>query len=237
MEQTMIESLQKFKDLDCKAEPLFFSFEGGEGSGKSTVLHSVGKMLSEKGYDVLITREPGGNSSGMSEEIRTLILSDKMAQMSPLTEAFLYAASRTQHIQEVIKPALQVGKIVLTDRYVDSSLVYQGLVWGNLAAVATINFLAIAGTMPATTLFFDVAPEIALVRVFAQRQEEINHLDKREISFHQDVYNGFKMLRNFFPQRYQTIDATRSLNLVIAEVYQCILSQIESGETSGNHTE
>ncbi|MGL5042178.1 MAG: dTMP kinase [Culicoidibacterales bacterium] len=207
--------------------PNFISFEGGEGSGKTTVLKQISQKLSDAGYEVIITREPGGFQSDIAEHIRELILSDKMGKMTPLTEAFLYAAARTQHVQQTLIPELTKGKIILSDRYVDSSLVYQGLGWDNLATVVQINKAAICNVMPKTTLFFDVKPEIAIGRVMENRTEEINHLDAREMSFHQLVYAGFKQLEAIYDNRYVNIDASLPLAEVEQAVYQIILAQVE----------
>ena len=205
----------------------FISFEGGEGSGKSTVLQAVYKRLQENGYDVFATREPGGNGSEKSEAIRKVIFQDKMHDMEPLTEGFLYAAARTQHIKELVLPKLVAGTIVLTDRFVDSSLVYQGLQWEeNLEKIVTLNHIAIQNTMPKQTLFFDIPAAAGLERVFQHRQDEMNYLDKRGIEFHERIYDNFKLLASIFPERYIFIDATAPLEVVIDNVYQIVLQII-----------
>ena len=228
MEQAIIAAIREIENEDTIYYPTFFSFEGGEGSGKSSVLKSVGEKLQADGYDVFITREPGGNTTTVSEDIRALILDDKMKDMTPLTEAFLYAASRTQHVQEVVKPRLAKKQLILTDRYVDSSIVYQGLEWGNVEKVVRLNAIAICQTMPATTLFFDVPPQIALKHVFENRTEEINHFDQRDIQFHERVYQNFKAIAKIFDKRYTTIDATKPLEQVIETTYQTILKIIDA---------
>lgn len=226
MEKTH-KALEFFVKEELTYYPNFINFEGGEGSGKSTVLRQVAEKLEAAGYTVFITREPGGNGTDMAERIRQLILSDEMGGMTPMTEAFLYAAARTQHVQEVVKPRLEAGEIVLTDRYVDSSLVYQGYAWDNLATIAEINALAIVGVMPKTTLFFDVLPEEGIARVFSNRQDEINHLDARDMSFHQKIYEGYQTLEAFFTDRYVNIDASQALEKVVEDVYEQVLKQIQ----------
>jgi len=214
--------LQTLQDKTITYYPNFFSFEGGEGSGKSTVLRQVSERLQADGFDVFITREPGGNTSEKCEAIRELLYYDKMQDMEPLTDAFLYAASRTQHIQEVVLPRLQKGQLVLTDRFVDSSLVYQGLQQNNLANVVTINKIAIANTMPQHTLFFDVPAAIGLERVFSNRSEETNYLDHRSLAYHEGIYENFKLLEEIFTDRYIHVDATKPLADVSEFVYQII---------------
>lgn len=205
----------------------FFSFEGGEGSGKSTVLKIVTERLRADGYDVFATREPGGNTSEKCEAIRELLYYDKMSDMEPLTDAFLYAASRTQHVQEVILPRLKQGQIVLTDRFVDSSLVYQGLQQNNLEHVMTINAIAICQTLPQTTLFFDVPAKIGLERVFSNRSEETNYLDHRGLAYHEGIYANFKILEAFYHERYVNINATKTLAEVAEQTYQTIIGKLK----------
>ena len=218
--------LAQLLDDEINYYPNFFSFEGGEGSGKTSVLRLVSEKLTAAGYAVFTTREPGGNTSEKCEAIREVLYYEKMSDMEPLTDAFLYAASRTQHVQEVILPRLQQGQIVLTDRFVDSSLVYQGLQRDNLAAVMTINLLAIAKTMPQTTLFFDIKAQAGLERVFSKRSGETNYLDHRGLAYHEGIYDNFKRLENFYQQRYVNIDATQPLDMVVETVYETILDKI-----------
>ena len=206
--------------------PNFITFEGGEGSGKSTVLKAVAEQLTAAGYAVFVTREPGGNGTRKAEAIREVILSDEMEGMDAMTEAFLYAAARNQHVTEIIRPKVLAGVVVMTDRYIDSSIVYQGLPWGNTADIMDLNMKAIHGVMPKHTLFFDVLPEIGIARVFAHRQAEINHLDKRDISFHQEIYTNYQALAAMFPERYVRVDASKDLATVISDVYNKILAII-----------
>lgn len=190
----------------------FISFEGPEGSGKSTVIKEVYDYFIKEGYDVMMTREPGGIR--ISEEIRDLILNPKHEEMDDRTEALLYAASRRQHVVEKIKPALKANKIVLCDRFIDSSLAYQGYGRGiGIEEVYQINSFAIEDCMPNLTLFFDVHPEIGMERI-GQRGFK-DRLEQAGDDFHQRVYEAYHMLWDNDPKRIQRIDAEQTLEEVI----------------------
>src|SRR5690625_85655 len=149
----------------------FITVEGGEGAGKTTVLKLLKDKLTQKGYDVLITREPGGIS--ISEQIRQVILNPAHTEMEKRTEALLYAAARRQHLIQKVKPALQAGKIVLCDRFIDSSLAYQGYARGiGMDEVLTMNQFAIDDFMPSLTLYFDIEPEKGLKRITQNNERE-----------------------------------------------------------------
>jgi len=170
---------------------LFITFEGGEGSGKSTVIQEVQRRLIDKHFDVYVTREPGG--SGIGEEIRQTLLKHENTNMDPLTEAYLFAAARRQHLIEQIVPKLHQDMVVLCDRYVDSSIVYQGYARGiGVEQVAAINKVVIEDYIPQLTFFIDVAPEIALARI--QNGRDQNRLDVETSNFHQRVYEGYMLL-------------------------------------------
>jgi len=216
----------KLTDGDTTAFANFFTFEGGEGSGKSTVLARVSQMLMADGIKTLATREPGGKGSQKAEAIRSLLYEEYMSDMSDITAAFLYAASRTQHVQEIILPHLQDDYVVLCDRYVDSSLVYQGTDSSCLAQVTTINKIAIKETMPATTFFFDVPAEVGLARIFAERKTETNYIDHKDIAFHQTIHQRYKLLADIFTARYVTIDASEPIDDVVRVVYTMIKKKL-----------
>jgi len=218
--------LEKLKATDIVYYPNFFTFEGGEGSGKSTIMALLGERFAREGIKVLCTREPGGTGSGKAEAIRSLTYESEMEAMDPLTAAFLYAAARNQHVEEVVLPHLAAGYVVLCDRYVDSSLVYQGLVENNLAAVTTMNEIAIRATMPATTFFLATPPEIGLARIFAKRSNETNYLDHKALSFHQAVYDDYEILAKIFTERYVRIDATQQIAVVVDQVYDRIKQRL-----------
>ena len=204
---------------------LFSTFEGGEGSGKSTALKKINELLIEKGYQTVLTREPGGTP--ISEEIRNVILDKKNTDMDRLTEALLYAASRRQHLVQKVWPALKEGKIVLCDRYLDSSLAYQGGARGiGIDKVLDINMFATEGTFPDMTLLFDIKPEIGLARIAANAGREVNRLDLEKMSFHEGVRKTFLELAERYPERYVVIDASKSPEEVLQDAMDAILAKL-----------
>ncbi|KHE68044.1 dTMP kinase [Halobacillus sp. BBL2006] len=197
-------------------EGLFVTFEGGEGAGKSTMLHEIGKELQQQGYPVLETREPGGIE--IAEQIREVILDRSHTKMDGRTEALLYAAARRQHLVEKVVPALQEGKIVLCDRFIDSSLAYQGYARGlGMDEVYKINDFAIENCMPALTLLFDIEPEEGLKRIAANKGREQNRLDLEKIEFHHKVYEAYHQLAERYEERIKVINAAQSFDKVKAE--------------------
>jgi dTMP kinase len=188
---------------------MFITFEGGEGSGKSTAIKHIVDELTKEGYPIVLTREPGGTP--ISEEIRDIILDKKNTEMDPRTEALLYAASRRQHLVEKILPALKEGKIVLCDRYLDSSLAYQGGARGlGIDAVYQMNQFATQGEEPDLTLLFDIQPEEGLRRIAANAGREVNRLDVEQLPFHYAVREAFHKLAKQNPNRFVMIDASKS---------------------------
>ncbi|MBN2540899.1 MAG: dTMP kinase [Bacilli bacterium] len=199
----------------------FISFEGPDGSGKTSIIKIVEKFLKDKGYDVLVTREPGGIS--ISEKIRDIIHDVNHTEMDPRTEALLYAASRSQHLNQKIKPALLEGKIVLCDRYVDSSLAYQGI--GRhlgLENVLAINMFAIDSFFPDLTIFVDVRPEIGLKRVFSTEEREKNRLDLEPLNFHEEIYQGYLELIKRYPNRIKKINGEQDKESVASDAIELI---------------
>ncbi len=205
---------------------LFITFEGGEGSGKSTALRKISELLIEKGYETVLTREPGGTP--ISEEIREVILDKKNTDMDKRTEALLYAASRRQHLVQRVWPALKEGKIVLCDRYLDSSLAYQGGARGiGLEEVLNINLFATENTYPDLTLLFDIDPKLGLARIAANASREVNRLDLEKLSFHEGVRKTFLELAARYPERFVIIDASKSPEEVVADSMKVILARLE----------
>ena len=199
----------------------FITFEGGEGCGKSTVLKAIKERLESEGASVVLTREPGGTP--IAEQIRNVILDKGNTAMDGRTEALLYAASRRQHLVEKIWPALQEGKTVLCDRYLDSSLAYQGGARGlGIDEVLSINLFATEGTYPDLTLLFDLEPEQGLARIAANQNREVNRLDLEKLDFHHQVRNNFLALAKRYPDRYVIIDASQPLADVIEDAYKAI---------------
>ena len=207
----------------------FITFEGGEGSGKSTVLKIVAQRLESEGVQVLTTREPGGTP--IAEQIRNVILDKGNTAMDPRTEALLYAASRRQHLVEKIWPAISEGKVVLCDRYLDSSLAYQGGARGlGMDEVLSVNLFATEGTYPDLTLLFDIPPEDGLARIAKNANREVNRLDLEELSFHHDVRRSFLSLAERCPSRFVVIDASASIEEVAENAYQAIVERIRNGD-------
>ena len=203
---------------------MFITFEGPDGSGKSSVIKKVYEDLTQKGYSIILTREPGGTP--ISEKIRDIILDNNNTNLDARTEALLYAASRRQHLVEKIRPALKEGKIVLCDRFLDSSLAYQG--GGRhlgIDNVLNINLFATENTYPDITFFFDVSPEIGLTRVSKDKKRVADRLDKETEGFHDTAYESFKEIIKRYPKRFYVIDASKSLDEVVFNV-ATILTQI-----------
>ena len=196
---------------------LFISFEGGEGSGKSSAINVIKERLEADGHKVVITREPGGVS--VSEQIRNVILAIDN-HMSKETEALLYAASRTEHLYAKVLPLLAEGYIVLSDRYLDSSLAYQGYARGiGIEKVLEINMFA-KEHLPKVTYFFDVRPEVGLARI--QGRDKIDRLDLEAFDFHQKVYEGYLEVCKLYPERVKSINGERAIELIIDDIYNDI---------------
>ena len=204
---------------------MFITFEGPDGSGKSTVIKAVYEKLLKDNFDVILTREPGGTP--IAEKIRDIILDNSNIALDPRTEALLYAASRRQHLVEKIWPALKEGKIVLCDRFIDSSLAYQGG-GRNLGVenVLNINLFATENTYPDISLFFDVSPEIGLSRVNSDKKRVADRLDNENENFHDKVYETFKKIVANNKDRFIVIDASKPLNEVIENTYQILKKKL-----------
>lgn len=199
--------------------------EGGEGAGKSSVLLLLNEWLQSQGHDVMTTREPGGIR--IAEEIRAVIHNRSHTSMDGMTEALLYAAARRQHLSEKVIPALQKGQVVLCDRFVDSSLAYQGYARGlGLEEIWQINQFAINGLMPDLTIFMDITPEKGLARIRAHGDREINRLDLEELSFHQRVREGYLLLLERFPERIIKVNADQEIGAVFEEVKRILRDRL-----------
>jgi len=211
---------------------MFISFEGGDGSGKTTQIALLARLLETRGQDVLLTREPGGTPIG--ERIRQVLLDPDCGEMSPVTEMLLYAAARAQLAREVVMPALATGKTVITDRWLDSSLVYQGVARGLGRAVAEVNRHATGGLLPDITFLLDIDPETGLERARGSKAVPRKNsslpdapgrdrIEAEGVLWHRTVREGFLSLARKHPERFAVIDAAGTPE----EVHRRIVRQYE----------
>lgn len=206
---------------------MFITFEGGDGAGKSTVINKVYEELVKKNLSCMITREPGGID--IAEQIREVILNVKNTKMDARTEALLYAAARRQHLAEKVIPALEEGKIVLCDRFLHSSLAYQGYARGlGIEEVYEINKFAIDSYMPDLVILFDIEPKLGLERINKNKGREINRLDKENMGFHDKVREGYSILMEKYNHNIVKVDASGSVDEVYLQVSKIINENIEN---------
>ncbi len=205
---------------------LFITFEGPEGAGKTTVLKMIKEQLKQDGFDVIITREPGG--SEISEQIRQVILNKENTLMDPWTEVLLYIAARRQHLIEKILPNKNSNKIIISDRFSDSTLAYQGYARNlDIDKINLIQKLIFEDYQPDLTVLFDIKPETGLQRILLRKGEKLNRLDEETLEFHQKVYNGYKKIAISNPNRVHTINANLSEKKVFNSVYELIINLVE----------
>lgn len=198
----------------------FITFEGTEGSGKTTVIEKVEKYYIEKGYQVIRTREPGG--SKIAEDIRNVILDVNNTNMDSITEAMLYAASRRQHLVEKVIPYMEKGYIVLCDRFIDSSLAYQGHARNlGIDKVYQLNLIATNGLLPDATIYIDVRPEVGLARIKTNNREQ-NRLDLEKLSFHDKVYEGYHIVSEMFKDRFKVINGEQDRESVLNDTIEVL---------------
>lgn len=206
-------------------KPLFITIEGGEGSGKTTMIGRLAAFMQNNSIPYLITREPGGID--IAEKIRSIILNPEHTSMDARTEALLYAAARRQHLVEKVEPALAEGLTVICDRFVDSSLVYQGMARGiGIEEVWAINQFAIEKRMPDLTILLDIDPEEGLSRIMANGDREFNRLDMESLAFHRMVRDGYKHLADQYPNRIKVVDASKSPSQVEHEMIHVLESAV-----------
>ena len=217
--------------LKEKKRPITICFEGGEGSGKGTTIGNLAKFLRELGFNVVLTREPGGTNIG--EQIRNVIVSEKNTEMCTTTEAYLFAACRAQLLNELVLPKMEDESVdfIILDRYVYSSYVYQGMARkdGNYEMVKRINEIATNGWYPDVTLYLDIEPERGLQRI-ADNNREVNRLDKEEMSFHHKVHNGYIKLVTDYEGTdicFKRVNADQKQEDVLVEVLSTIVDCIK----------
>lgn len=200
---------------------LFVTIEGPEGSGKSTLITKLLPYFEKKEQKVVATREPGGIK--ISEEIRTILHKKEHTMMEARTEALLYAAARRQHLVEKVMPALEDNYIVICDRFIDSSLAYQGYARGlGVDKVFEINRFATEDCMPDITIYLDIEPEIGLARIRKDGNREVNRLDLESMEFHKRVREGYLQLVDRFADRIVVVNADQPIDIVMKEVTQLI---------------
>ncbi len=200
---------------------IFISVEGPDGAGKTTQIERLKEYLAGKGYEVLITREPGGTV--ISEAVRALLLDPKHKEMKPETELLLYAAARAQLVGEVIGPAIEAGKAVISDRFVDSSVVYQGIARElGVETVYEVNRPAIGEYMPDVTFLLDLPAEVGIAR--KKDQAELDRMEQESLDFHRKVAEGYRTLAKRDPERIKTIDAT----LPVDTIYDMIKDKVQA---------
>jgi len=200
----------------------FITIEGGEGAGKTTLIARLTERIyRETGMKTVATREPGGIP--IAEAIRGIILNRRHTSMDARTEALLYAAARRQHLTEKVMPELARGKVVICDRFVDSSLAYQGYARGlGMTQVWEINRFAIEDCMPRLTIYLDVEPEVGLARIAANAQREVNRLDLEGVAFHRKVREGYLRIAEMFPERFVVLDASASPEPLAEQAWELI---------------
>lgn len=201
-------------------EGIFITMEGPDGSGKTTQIDLLKKYLESKGYDIVIAREPGGTA--ISEAIREIILNKEYQEMSYMTELLLYASARAQLVSQVIKPALNEGKAVICDRFVESSAVYQGIGRGlGVDTVYEVNNYALGDVKPKLTIFMDLDADDGIKR--KKNQAALDRMEMEDLSFHKRVVEGYRQLAKLYPERIYPIDAT----LPIEEIHSIIVEEVE----------
>ena len=207
---------------------MFITLEGLDGSGKSTIGSMLKNYLQTEGYTVLYTREPGGTF--IAEQIRQLLLNKKNHMLAE-TEALLYLASRNEHFVKVIWPALKANQIVISDRFLDSTLAYQGYARNlKIAELKIIHEMILPNCQPDLTLFFDIEPQLAQQRIAGRSEQENNRFEIEQLAFHEKVYRGYQMIISEEPQRIKIVDASETIKNVYAKVLFWVEEAIKNYE-------
>lgn len=203
---------------------LFISIEGPDGSGKSTQIENIKHFFAEKNMEIVFTREPGGTAIG--EKIRELILDRTHTEMDSMTETLLYAAARAQRVAQVIRPAIEAGKIVICDRFVDSSIAYQGYGRKLGSSVEEINKFAVDGCMPDVTFLMKLDPRVGRGRIDEKVQDR---LEMEKDAFHLAVFEGYLELEKQYPDRIVGIDASRTIDQIKLDIYEKLEALLKDG--------
>ncbi|MBY5033993.1 dTMP kinase [Streptococcus gallolyticus] len=200
---------------------IFITFEGPDGAGKTSVLQALLPQLEALGREIVTTREPGGVA--IAESIREVILEPKNTAMDDKTELLLYIAARRQHLKERILPALESGKLLLVDRFIDSSVAYQGFGRGlNAADIDWLNDFATDGLKPDLTLYFDIDVEEGLARIARNKHRDVDRLDMETVDMHQRVRQGYLSILEKEGNRVVKIDASQTLDAVVSDALAVI---------------
>jgi dTMP kinase len=223
-------------NTNSQRRSLFITFEGGEGAGKTTLINKLEKVLANEGFSIVKTREPGGSELG--EAIRRLLLNrDATFAIHTKAELLLFLASRVQHLEEVIKPALNSGKVILCDRFNDSTVAYQGAGRGlGVDRVQLLCHVVCEGITPDLTFFLNVDPEVGLLRTTHTEKEdaqrgELDRIEAEKLEFHLRVHQAFLAIAEQEPQRFHVIDANQSKEAVFDTAFKIIKQQLASNQS------
>ncbi len=209
----------------------FITFEGGEGAGKSTQITRLAEVLKARGFDVLVTREPGGSTG--AEAVRHVLLSGAAEKLGPEMEAILFASARNDHVEQVIRPAVDNGKIVLCDRFMDSSRVYQGVTGGlDPEFMRQLEEVAIHGMVPDLTVILDIDPELGLERAAKRRAGPADRYEKETLALHRRRRDGFLDIAKAEPQRCKVVDASAEPEAVAAAILSKVAALLKTAKVA-----
>ncbi len=210
------------------SQGLFVVFEGGEGTGKSTQIRKMEALLKTKGFDVVVTWEPGGTPLG--ERIRSILLDPQSGQIDVRCEALLYSAARAEHVAKVIRPALNRGAVVLCDRYWDASRAYQGAGRGlGLKAIDELNAWATGNLSPDRVYLFDIAPETGLDRARTRNEGSLDRMEQESLDFHGQIRKAYLFIAQSDPTRYRVLDSKAGIEEIHGQLSQDLLPMLENG--------
>jgi dTMP kinase len=225
--------MREFWGEEIRVSGFFITFEGGEGAGKSTQMAMLAASLKAAGHDVVVTREPGGSPG--AEAVRHVILSGMAEPYGPVLEAVLFATSRNDHVEQVIRPAVAAGKIVISDRFADSSRVYQGMSGAlDYEFVEQLQHLAINGMVPDLTIIMDIDPKLGLERAAIRRAGPADRFEKETVAMHQKRREGFLTIAKREPNRCVVIDATQDQAKIAGDILALVNLRLAKTEALGS---